>query len=67
MRRREFVGGWIVTRPFAAVAQEAGRRVINCCADTTRNGAEARNLVIAGKINKPGHLDGTYSFRRNDG
>jgi hypothetical protein len=31
MRRREFVGGWIVTRPFAAVAQEAGRRVINCC------------------------------------
>ena len=57
MRRREFVslaGGWIVTRPFAGVAQEAGRRVINRCADTTRNGAEARNLVIAGKTDTRG-------------
>src|ERR1700688_5109334 len=28
--------------------------VINCCADTTRNGAEARNLVIAGKTDTRG-------------
>ena len=30
------------------------QRVINCCADTTRNRAEARNLVIAGKTETHG-------------
>ena len=30
------------------------QRVINCCADTTRNGAKARNLVIAGKTDTRG-------------
>jgi hypothetical protein len=56
MRRREFVslaGGWIVTRPFAAVAQEAGRRVINCCADTTRTVPKLATLSLQAKSINP--------------